>query len=96
MLELVDRFFTGFGMLFPFLYKKTFLDGIADMESASFHGVRRPWLCLLNTIMAFASSGAVYPHRGQNQADAEIYMQRGLKVLQDISLQSANLEAGQS
>ncbi|EXJ54849.1 uncharacterized protein A1O5_12915 [Cladophialophora psammophila CBS 110553] len=96
IIELLDRFFTGFGMLFPYIYKKTFLDGIADMESASFRGVRRPWLCLLNTIMAFATSGAVYPHRGQNQTDAEIYLQRALKVLQDISLQSANLEAVQA
>ncbi|KAK5040721.1 hypothetical protein LTR13_003021 [Exophiala sideris] len=96
ILKMLDSFFTGFGVLFPYLYKKSFLDGLADMETASFRGVRRPWLCLLNTIMAFASSGAVYSHRGQNRADAEIFLQRALKVLPHISLQSANLEAVQA
>lgn len=93
---MLDCFFTGFGVLFPYLYKRHLLDGLADMESGSFRGVRRPWLCLLNTVMAFASSGAIYPHRGHNRADAEMFLQRALKLLPTISLQSANLEAGQS
>ena len=94
IINLVNRFFTETGMLFPYIYKKWVLDGLAGMNLTHLHGVRRSWLCLLNTIMAFATFLAPVPNdsveTGTPQAD--VFLQRALKLLPNITLKPANLE----
>lgn len=94
IVELVEEFFAGFCAMFPFLYKRHILDGLADLESSSFKGARRPWLCLVNTIMAFVTTSAVRNRRGQDRTQAERFLQRALKWPPDVSLRCANLECG--
>lgn len=94
IIEFVDQFFAGFGAMFPYLYKKSILDGLKDLESSSFKGARRPWLCLVNTIMAFATTSDVHNLPGHDRTPAERFLQRALKWLPDVSLRCANLECG--
>lgn len=93
IMELVDRFFSGTGMLFPYIYKKSVYDEIAKLRPPSFGGVRRSWLCLLNAIMALAI--ALTPtedKRRERFAKADTFLQRALKLLPDVALQPANIE----
>ncbi|OQV05505.1 Fungal specific transcription factor domain-containing protein [Cladophialophora immunda] len=94
VLRYIDTFFSGFGMLFPYLSPKDFRDAFTKAGNSALSGVRRSWLCLLNTMMAFATSEAVsFP---QEKTDAEMFLQRALKLLPDIALQPANLETLQA
>lgn len=91
--KLVDQFFCGTGILFPYIHKKSIYDGIAEMSSNGFRGIRRSWLCLLNAIMAFAT--VVTPlqdHQIQGSINSEVYLQRALKLLPPVWLQPANIE----
>lgn len=93
IIQLVDLFFAEFGMLFPYIYKKTVLDGLVEFKTANFHHVRRSWLCLLNTIMAFATSLTLPDPQKQNEtAKADVYLHRAFKSLPNTSLKPANLE----
>ena len=93
IVHLVDLFFAEFGMLFPYIYKKNILDGLVEFKTANFHRVRRSWLCLLNTIMAFATSlTSPDPQQQSDAANADVYLHRALKSLPNTSLKPANLE----
>jgi hypothetical protein len=95
IIHLVNLFFSGTGLLFPYIYKKSVFDGLTEMKTTQFYGVRRSWLCLLNTIMAFATCVTATPYgRKENCAsEADIFLQRALKLLPNIALKPANLEA---
>ena len=91
---LVNLFFTDMGLLFPYIYKKSVFDGLADMKSTQCRGVRRSWLCLLNTILAFATCLTANPYERKEdcEAEADVFLQRALKLLPNIALKPANLE----
>ncbi|KAK4905082.1 hypothetical protein LTR49_025575 [Elasticomyces elasticus] len=92
---LVDRFFDGMGLLFPYIHRKAIIDGLHDMNARNSHGVRRSWLCLVNTIMAF-STCVTYGSDGQKDAcatQANVYFQRALRLLPTLACKPANLEA---
>jgi hypothetical protein len=94
IIRLVDMFFSSTGMLFPYIYKKSVLDGLVEMRTRQC-GVRRTWLCLLNIIMAFATCITGAPEWGRENcaADADAFLQRALQLLPNIALTPANLEA---
>jgi hypothetical protein len=96
IIRLVDCFFLGTGVLFPYIYKKSVLDGLTEMKTKQPYGMRPTWLCLLNIIMAFATCvTATSEERRENcAAEADTFLQRALKLLPNISLTPANLEAG--
>ncbi|KAK5673854.1 hypothetical protein LTR17_027842, partial [Elasticomyces elasticus] len=77
---LVDRFFNGMGLLFPYIHRKAILDGLRDANTSNFHGVRRSWLCLVNTILACATCVTSGSDGLEDTcaAQAEIYLQRAL------------------
>ena len=95
IIHLVNQFFSGIGLLFPYIYKKAVLDGLKDMKMTHFYGVRRSWLCLLNTIMAFATCVTTTSQdRKENcAAEADFFLQRALKLLPNLALKPANLES---
>ena len=95
IIHLVDLFFSGMGLLFPYIYKKSVLDGLEEMKMAHFCGVRRSWLCLLNTIMAFATcvTTASNDRKENCAAEADVFLQRALALLPNLALKPANLEA---
>ncbi len=95
VIQLVKLFFSGTGLLFPYIHKKSVFDGLEEMKMTNFCGVRRSWLCLLNTIMAFATCVTTAAHdRKENcAAEADLFLQRALALLPNLALKPANLEA---
>lgn len=94
IVQLVNLFFAEIGMLFPYIYKKNVLEGLTEMKLTHFYGVRRSWLCILNTIMAFATCLATVPNDSLDiaAAEADVFLQRALKLLPNITFKPANLE----
>ena len=94
ILRLVDKFFSHqIGLVFPYIYKKRVIDEVAKLSSPGFGGIRRSWLCLLNTIMAFGTALTTDHDSNENNiATADIYLQRALKLLPNVALQPANIE----
>ena len=93
--HLVNLFFSGMGLLFPYIYKKSIIDGLEEMKMTHFYRVRRSWLCLLNTIMAFATCVTTASHNRKQEcaAEADVFLQRALALLPNLALKPANLEA---
>ena len=87
-------------MLFPYIYEKSVLDGLDDLTEsnlAQLCGVRRSWLCLLNTIMAFATFLVAVPKPQESSAiQADGYIQRSSEVASRHYSQPANLEMCES
>ena len=94
IIQLVDTFFSQTGMLFPYIAKKSITDEIVNLDPLGrFNGIRRSWLCLLNTIMAFATVLTSDDEQKQdNVAKADTFFQRALKLLPNVTLQPANIE----
>lgn len=94
--KLVDRFFSETGILFPYIHKRSIDDGIVDISSHGFRGIRRSWLCLLNVIMAFAMIlTPLQDDQIEGVVSSETFLQRSLKLLPPVWLQPANIEIRQ-
>ena len=94
ILASLDSFFSsGIGVLFPYLYKKPLVDGLAVIETGGLRGVRRSWLCLLNTIMAFSAEAVAPTWKGKPTSDTVTFLNRALYLLPEIALQPADLES---
>ena len=95
IIHLVNSFFSSTGLLFPYIYKKHVLDGLVGMKNTQLYEVRRSWLCLLNTIMAFATcvTSAPQDRKADSVAQADVFLQRAIKLLPNIALKAGNLEA---
>lgn len=94
IIGLVNAFFARPGMLFPYIYKRWILDGLGHGEDTPLHGVRRSWLCLLNTIMAFST---ILGDSSGNSSEtifteADAFLQRALQLLPDLAVETANFE----
>jgi hypothetical protein len=94
VVELVNLFFSEIGMLFPYVYKTWIFDGLAKMRPPHRDGIRSSWLCLLNTMMAFATCLAQESDiSGQdNVAKADVFLRRALKLIPNTAVKQANLE----
>ena len=82
-------------MLFPYIHKRSVFDGLEQIRLTSFCGVRRSWLCLLNTIMAFATCVTTTSHDRKEHriVEADVFLQRALALLPNLALKPANLES---
>lgn len=98
MVRLVNLFFGNTGILFPYIYKKRVFDNLATMSLADPSEVRHSWLCLLNTIMAFATCLAEMPiHRAKRDGTrASAFLQRALELLPNMMARPADLETRKS
>ena len=92
MLNLVNMFFDNFGLLFPYIYKRSIVDELHRLQAARFNGVRRSWLCLLNIIMAFAVRLSSDPELSKETGEADAYLKRALILLPNLTFRPANLE----
>lgn len=94
IIGLVNAFFARPGMLFPYIYKKWILDGLDHGQNAPLHGVRRSWLCLLNTIMAFSTilGDSTWISVESSFTEADAFLQRALQLLPDFAVETANFE----
>jgi hypothetical protein len=98
IVRLVDLFFGNTGILFPYIYKKRVFDNIATMNLTEPSEVRQSWLCLLNTIMAFATCITKIPNRRTmtDSTSASVFLQRALELLPNLMARPANLETRRS
>lgn len=91
--QLVDKFFSSTGLIFPYISKKAVLVPYANLNSTNSENIRQSWLCLLNTILAFATVlNSRLEQRKDAMAEADSFLQRSLKLLPDVAQQPANIE----
>lgn len=55
-LHLIELYFSTTGILFPYIDKAGFLQTYRQLTSTNIVSVRRPWLGLLNVVLAMATS----------------------------------------
>ncbi|KEF58356.1 uncharacterized protein A1O9_06282 [Exophiala aquamarina CBS 119918] len=97
VMQLVDRFFSSTGLIFPYISKKAVLVPYANINSSDSRNIRQSWLCLINTIMAFATVLSQSAERRKDaMAEANLFLHRALKLLPDVAQQPANLETLQA
>lgn len=96
-LELIQRYFSDTGLLFPYVYPQAFIETYDKMVQENFTKVRRTWLGLLNMILAMAKITAV-PGCAQSDtriADSDIFYQRGLSLCGNEIFRGTTLEVGE-
>lgn len=93
IMHLVNHFFANTGKLFPYLYKPLVIDALSKMAVDGFQNVERTQLCILNLIMAFATThGPSEETTRTRMARGDIFLQRALALIPNISPAVHNLE----
>jgi hypothetical protein len=101
--ELIRRYFSNTGQLFPYIHEQTFVEKYNQVKRDNFRGVRRMWLGLLNIVFAMATNVSLSPD-GQmasavkRTAESDVYYRRasGLCSEQIALGKGMSLEAGES
>jgi hypothetical protein len=96
--HLVEIFFLNTGMFFPFIHKKNIVDTLAQLDFFNLTGIRSSWLCLLNMILALATSlnsGNDLEIRFR-EAEADVFFQRAVELSPETFSNTTNLETCQS
>ncbi|RSL48290.1 hypothetical protein CEP51_015651 [Fusarium floridanum] len=93
VLQMVDTFFDNTGKFFPYLYKPHILRSFANMRRTSFQNVERSQLCILNLLMAFATTHCPSDLPASARAErGDVFLQRALLLIPDIKPAAGNLE----
>ena len=99
--ELIRRYFSNTGQLFPYIHEETFITKYNQMQRDDFRGVRRMWLGLLNVVFAMATSVSLSPDgqvagAAKRTAESDIYYRRasGLCSEQIALGKGMSLDAG--
>ena len=95
-IQLIRKYFSNTGLLFPYLHEETFLETFAEMGRNDFSKIRRTWLGLLNIVLAIATittvdSGSIAEKRAKQ---SDIYYQRALGLCGKQFMPIGNLEVG--
>lgn len=97
--ELIERYFSNTGLLFPYIHKDSFLAPYEELKAGRFNRVRRTWLGVLNMILAMASTTAIHDNnvKGamERMQESEVFYQRALGICQTQMLRGTSLETGQ-
>ncbi|CAM1503364.1 Fc.00g081400.m01.CDS01 [Cosmosporella sp. VM-42] len=107
MSRLINHFFKEIGLMFPYINEESVIKELSRLKSNGLYEVRRSWLCLVNTILAFsaymchgaehqAQEGTEQNNSNDETKDSDIYLARALSLLPNMVFQSANLEILQS
>ncbi|KAH0375328.1 hypothetical protein KCU92_g10220, partial [Aureobasidium melanogenum] len=97
IMHLVNHFFANTGKLFPYLYKPLVMDALSKMAVDGFQNVERTQLCVLNLIMAFATThGPSEDPTRTRMARGDIFLQRALAVIPNITAAVHKLECIQA
>ena len=101
--ELIRRYFSNTGQLFPYIHEQTFMQKYDQMKRDPSRGVRRTWLGLLNMVFAMATTVSLSPDDQvpsvvKRAAESDIYYRRasGLCSEQIALGQGLNLDARKS
>ncbi|KAI0177201.1 fungal-specific transcription factor domain-containing protein [Pestalotiopsis sp. NC0098] len=86
---LVEDYFATTGVLFPFVYKATFMEALVKAQRENFRALRRSWLGLLNIILAMATNteSTMFKSTSDRAARAEVFFSRSeaLSIKQTMS-----------
>ncbi|KAF2501403.1 hypothetical protein BU16DRAFT_450555 [Lophium mytilinum] len=93
-LDLVHRYFSNTGLLFPYVHEETFLETYRAMKRTDFTKVRKTWLGLLNMVLAFAisttvSNGTCAEQRAEM---SDVYYRRALGLCDKHVWRGASIE----
>lgn len=93
VLQMVDTFFDNTGKFFPYLYKPYILQSFTNMRRTGFQNIDRSQLCILNMLMAFATTHSSSDLPISLRAErGDIFLQRALLLVPDIKPAPGNLE----
>lgn len=93
---LVDQYFSDVGLLFPNLYKPTFLASVAEMKRKGARSMRQTWLGLFNMVLAFGTLTIVRDDWGAElrAAEARTFYERAVHLCDPMALAGTSLEVG--
>jgi len=94
--DLITRYFSNTGLLFPYLHEQAFLETYDQMKNDNFKRVRRTWLGLLNMVLALATSTTVQSDLTAKirAADSDVYYERALQLCEKQLMRGTSLEVG--
>lgn len=94
--DLLSRYFSNTGLLFPFIHEPSFLQEYEAMRSETAPKVRRTWLGLLNMVLAMASSTSADSEKpaAERRRESDIFYQRAYELCRRQMLRGASLETG--
>ncbi|KAJ5133966.1 uncharacterized protein N7443_004411 [Penicillium atrosanguineum] len=96
-LDLIQRYFSNTGLLFPYIYPPVFLETYHQMARENLKKVRRTWLGLLNMVLAMSAITAVPGGAKADTriAESDVFYQRGLGLCGSEILRGTTLEVVQ-
>jgi Fungal specific transcription factor domain len=94
--DLLRRYFSNTGLLFPFIHESSFIQEYDAMRSETIPRVRRTWLGLLNMVLAMATSTSADPEKSSTvrRKESDVFYQRGYELCKRQVLRGASLETG--
>lgn len=95
-LELVRRYFSNTGLLFPYLDETAFMETYQTMRVSNFTNIRKTWLGLFNMVLAFALSTTVSPGLSAEKRTemSDLYYQRALGLCDKEMFRGSSVELG--
>jgi hypothetical protein len=93
-LELVQKYFSDTGLLFPYIYPPTFLETLQHALEDNLRKIRRTWLGLLNMMLAMVKITAEKPAEIRI-AEANMFYQRALGLCGNEMLRGTTTEVGE-
>ncbi|KAH8812212.1 fungal-specific transcription factor domain-containing protein [Xylogone sp. PMI_703] len=92
--RLIKIFFSGTGVLFPYIDEVSFWKTYSKAAETNFKGIRRSWLCLLYMMLTYASSQKSFPGVSAEESlrESESYLWRVWVLSASIQFRSMNLE----
>lgn len=97
-LQLLDQYFRGTGLVFPYLDEDTFLAAYAEARLSGFRTTRKTWLGLLNIVLALATTTSL---RSDIVAEtrferSDVYYRRAVGLCEKQMMRGTSLEIGKN
>lgn len=95
-LHLIHGYFENTGLLFPYIHRDRFIQTYKDLASVNLRSVRKPWLGMLNMILAL-SINVSYPSelsQQQRAAESKVFFLRAMSLCEGQIRSTASLEIG--
>lgn len=94
--ELMHRYFSDAGMLFPYIHETTFRENYNHMRKYGSRQMRLSWLGIFNMLLAVATNMTRCGNlqRNERTAEAHTYYQRAVGLCDRIFLRGSSVEIG--
>lgn len=94
--ELIRRYFSTTGILFPYIHEVSFLEIYERLKKHNFRiGARRSWLALLNIMLAMASCGGCQDAGNAKTMESDVFYRRSQELYDNQMIVGATLESGE-